>query len=61
MNKLKAGTRVVIVGEHPWATHAATLVAYERYGLGWMGWRVALDEPYQLECYAKPSQIRRTP
>lgn len=58
---MKTGDRVVIAKNHPWGTHAGTLVAYEHYGpvvFGWVGWRVALDDPHGQECYAKPSELR---
>jgi hypothetical protein len=53
---MKAGDRVVVVGKHPWATHAGTLVAWEKYGLGWLGWRVALDGNCG-ECYAATHEL----
>ena len=56
---LDEGERVVIVGEHPWKGEVGSLVAYEPYGpsmMGWMGWRVALDNG--TECYADRSKLR---
>lgn len=55
---MKPGDRVVIVGKHPWHTHAGTLVAWEIFGLGWTGWRVALDGQHNGECYASPEDLR---
>jgi hypothetical protein len=54
----KSGDRVTVVGEHPWSTHAGTLIAYEKYGLGWMGWRVELDGNCG-ECYANATDLRK--
>ncbi len=58
MNNLKAGKRVLILSGHPWSEHVGTLVAYEKYGLGWMAWRVRLDDPFGQECYAQATQVR---
>lgn len=55
---LKQGDRVTVIADHPWATHSGTLVSYERYGLGWMGWRVMLDGNCG-ECYAEPDELRK--
>ena len=54
--KLEPGMRVSIVGNHPWAQHSGRLIAYEKYGLGWFGWRVELDGNCG-ECYAKPNEL----
>lgn len=54
----KPGDRAVLLSPHPWATHAGTVIAWETYGLGWKGWRVRLDEPFDGECYAKPKEMR---
>lgn len=44
MSELKAGDRVFITDQkHPWVGCAGELIAYEKYGLGWMGWRMRLD------------------
>lgn len=44
MKVLKAGDRVFITDQkHPWVGRCGELLAYEKYGLGWMGWRVKLD------------------
>lgn len=54
---LKPGDRVFITNQkHPWIGHGGELVAYEKYGLGWMGWRVRLDGNCG-ECYAKPDDF----
>lgn len=53
---LKPGDRVFIVGSHPWVTHAGVLIAWERYGLGWFGWRVKLDGNCG-ECFAGPEHL----
>jgi hypothetical protein len=46
----------MVIGGHPWAGHAGTLIAYEKYGLGWYGWRVKLDENCG-ECYAREDEL----
>jgi len=53
---VKAGDRAMVIGGHPWAGHAGTLIAYEKYGLGWYGWRVKLDENCG-ECYAREDEL----
>jgi hypothetical protein len=54
MNK---GDRVVIVGNHPWATNAGELLTWEVLPvIGTRMWRVVLDGG--MECYAKPENIR---
>lgn len=50
------GDRVMITGRHPWAGHAGTLIACEKYGLGWLGWRIVLDGNCG-ECYAKEEEM----
>ena len=55
-SRLQPGDRVVLKAGHPWETHAGTLVKYERYGLGWMGWRVLLDGNGG-ECYANAEHL----
>jgi len=56
MNNLRPGDRVMIIGDHPWVTHAGELVAFEAYGLRWTGWRVKLDGNCG-ECYARPDEL----
>lgn len=51
------GDRVIIVGPHPWAGERGVLIAFEKYGLGWKGWRVELGGG--AECYAGPINLRR--
>ncbi len=52
----RPGIKVVICSsKHPWAGSCGSLVSYEKYGLGWMGWRVALDNG--SECYASNFEI----
>lgn len=58
-NDFKAGDRVTVIGKHPWTSHAGTLVTHERYGLGWMGWRVKLDGNCG-DCYAEPEELRKS-
>lgn len=53
---MKSGDRVIIIGDHPWAGNAGTLIAFEKYGLGWNGWRVALDANCG-ECYAGEHEL----
>ena len=53
---MKGGDRVMVIGSHPWAGHAGTLVAFEKYGFGWTGWLVKLDENCG-ECYANEDQL----
>lgn len=53
---IEPNDRVFIIGKHPWAGNAGTVVAYEKYGLGWMGWRVELDGNCG-SCYAKPEEL----
>lgn len=53
---MKSGDRVMVIGAHPWAGNAGTLVTYEKYGLGWHGWRVTLDANCG-ECYAKEDEL----
>ena len=56
---LEKGDRVVIVGDHPWATCAGELLTWEVLPLvRTKMWRVVLDEG--MECYAKPENIRVT-
>lgn len=57
-SSLNSGDRVFVVGNHPWAGRAGELIGYEKYGLGWMGWRVALDGNCG-ECYANGSQLKK--
>jgi len=56
--RLAEGDRVKVVGAHPWQGERGTLVSFEEYGLGWKGWRVALDEG--VECYASVIQLQRS-
>ena len=53
---MKSGDRVMMIGGHAWAGHAGTLIAFEKYGLGWTGWRIALDGNCG-ECYANEDQL----
>ena len=53
---MKSGDRAMVIGSHPWAGNAGTLVAFEKYGLGWTGWRVQLDGNCG-ECYANEDQL----
>ena len=54
---MEKGDRVVIVGNHPWATHAGELLTWEvLHPIRTRMWRVVLDEG--MECYAKPENIR---
>lgn len=55
---LKSGDRVFILSGHPWGGHAGNLIAYENYGLGWLGWRVKLDG-WNGECYANPEELQK--
>lgn len=54
---LRDGDRVFLRGDHPWAPSVGTLIAYEKYGLGWWGWRVELDNPHGQECYAAEKNL----
>ena len=54
---MKAGDRVMVVGNHPWAGHAGTLVAWENHPMGGQCWRVKLDGNCG-ECYANEDQLR---
>lgn len=54
---LQADDSVIITGKHPWTGERGTLVAYERYGPGWMGWRVALENG--AECYVDITNLRK--
>jgi hypothetical protein len=56
--ELRPGDKALIVGKHPWAGHSARLIAYEKYGLGWWGWRVEVDGACGQEAYAKPEELR---
>lgn len=56
LETLKAGDRIWMLPPHPWAGHAGEVVAYEKYGLGWMGWRIKLDGNCG-ECYAKREEF----
>jgi hypothetical protein len=42
--------------DHPWAGNIGSLIAYEKYGLGWFGWRVKLDSGQ--ECYANKPYLK---
>ena len=53
---MKSGDRAMVIGNHPWAGHAGTLIVFEKYELGWTGWRVKLDENCG-ECYASEDQL----
>lgn len=56
----KPGEKVLICGGHPWRGHTATLQAFERYGMGWIGWRMALtDLTPKHECYASVDQLQK--
>jgi hypothetical protein len=52
------GDEVIVCGGHPWRGHSGTLQAYEQYGFGWRGWRVALICPSGQQCYASPDQLQ---
>jgi hypothetical protein len=54
---MSAAPDVWHIGKTPWYSRAGELVAHEKYGLGWMGWRIRLDEPFGQECYANQSQL----
>ena len=54
---LAAGDEVKIIGAHPWSGERGSLIAFEEYGLGWKGWRVALDNG--TECYASNLQLKK--
>jgi hypothetical protein len=54
---LADGDEVKIVGAHPWNGERGTLIAFEEYGLGWKGWRVALENG--TECYASNLQLKK--
>jgi hypothetical protein len=53
------GDSVFVVGDHPWAPNVGTLIAYEKYGLGWWGWRVRLENMAGQECYVNESNLRK--
>jgi hypothetical protein len=55
---LKQGDRVVIRPMHPWFGRAGELVAWEKYGLGWWGWRVLMDGNCG-ECYAAEKELNK--
>jgi hypothetical protein len=54
-----AGDDVFIVGDNPWAPNVGTLIVYEKYGLGWWGWRVQLQNMAGQECYANENDLRK--
>lgn len=57
---LKPGDTIKIVrAPHPWLGERGELVVFEEYGLGWRGWRVALDNG--TECYADAVKLRKVP
>jgi len=58
ISAFSAGDRVFVTAGHPWAPNVGTCIAYEKYGLGWWGWRVSLDNPLGQECYCKDSELR---
>ena len=53
---MKSGDRVMVIGGHPWSGRAGTIIAFEKYGLGWTGWRIALDGNCG-ECYARENEL----
>jgi hypothetical protein len=56
---LRDGDRVFLRGNHPFAPNVGTLIAYEKYGLGWWGWRVRLDNPAGQETYATENNLKK--
>lgn len=47
--QLQAGDRVFITDrEHPWAGHSGELIAEEQFGLGWLRWRIKLDDGKEI-------------
>ncbi len=56
---MSPGDRVFIKSKkHPWSGEAGELVAFEKYGLGWMAWRVQLDNG--ASCYANAEDMKTT-
>jgi hypothetical protein len=56
---MEKGDRVVIVGDHPWATSAGELLTWEILpAIRTRMWRVVLDKG--MECYVRPENIRVT-
>lgn len=53
---LQPGDRVVLAPGHPQEGRGGVLVAYERFGLSSLLWRVALDRNTG-ECYAKDREL----
>lgn len=54
---LLAGDHVKLLGDHPWAGSTGTLVRFETYGLGWLGWLVKLENGHS--CYADPVKLSK--
>ena len=54
---LSPGDRVFITRQtHPWFQHAGELIVFEKYGLGWTGWRMKLDGNCG-ETYVTPEEV----
>lgn len=46
---LQPGDRVMILDqEHPWAGHSGELIAEETFGLGWVRWKIRLDDATEI-------------
>ena len=56
---MNIGDRVFITDQqHPWLGYSGAVVSGEEtYGLGWKGYRVALDGTCGQETYVKPDQV----
>lgn len=47
--QLQAGDRVFITDqEHPWRGHSGELIAEETFGLGWVRWKIRLDDATEI-------------
>lgn len=47
--QLEPGDRVMILDqEHPWAGHSGELIAEEQFGLGWLRWKIRLDDGKEI-------------
>ena len=56
---MKAGSRIIVIGKHPWTGSTGALVSYGPYGLSFLkltGWLVRLDNG--SECYAREEQLK---
>lgn len=60
LKKLQEGDRVILKGDHPWATHSGTVIGWERVDLFDTELpKVRLDEG--PECFVfSPAQVRKT-